>query len=287
MKFHRPLCFFTFLGLGLAACHESASAPCPQGPGLQRTAFNGTELDAKVVSLTFNGGPSEFTGEISDYLYAQDIRATFFVTGKQAAANPKRLAQLHARRHLVGNFGYSGKNLRDSADPLADMKKTDQLISDYVLGNIFLFRAPENSWADDFIETVNLAGLRKYAGPIGWDIGTSVKNPDIPATVDPEDPAAVVDFLVDTDCWAQKISVAMCAQGYMSKIRDEGQGIVVLNDTSVDTLNLVKTLVTSLKNESFSFVRLDNVPLIRLALEQSGAHPDADSGAPTCHDYTD
>ncbi len=61
------------------------------------------ETDHRVVALTFDDGPSEqFTEQVLQVLSEQDVKATFFVTGKALAKNPESGQQ---RRHPLSVTG--------------------------------------------------------------------------------------------------------------------------------------------------------------------------------------
>lgn len=65
------------------------------------------------VALTFDDGPSEWTGAIADALEAHGCRGTFFVLGPAVERHPELLARLAGAGHEVGNHLWS------HADPLA------------------------------------------------------------------------------------------------------------------------------------------------------------------------
>jgi len=66
------------------------------------------KLTNKVVYLTFDDGPSkEATLEIAAILKTYDIKATFFVQGRNAVRYPEVLKALHKEGHAIGNHSYS------------------------------------------------------------------------------------------------------------------------------------------------------------------------------------
>lgn len=249
--------------LALGACDwVKSSRGCSQGPGLSRQAFLGRDLPAQTLALTFDGGPGDATLELADYLAVENVPAGFFVKGMEAITRKAALAHLKGRGHLVANGGFTGKDLLTVPDPILDVTRSDALITRYVSGNVFMLRFPSDRFDDGLIASLNDAGLRKYVGPIAADI----------------------DAPVD-ECGANRISASDCAQAYLRDIRQRGQGIVRLREADADIMTIVKTLVPTLKDEGFSFVRMDEVPGIRLALEAAGAQPGTVSGPEGCNDY--
>lgn len=61
----------------------------------------------KVVALTIDDGPSEFTKEILDILKSNDATATFFVIGSQVAGREEVLHDLLKAGNELGNHGTS------------------------------------------------------------------------------------------------------------------------------------------------------------------------------------
>ncbi|KAF2707069.1 carbohydrate esterase family 4 protein [Pleomassaria siparia CBS 279.74] len=57
----------------------------------------------KIVALTIDDGPSEYTAEILDILQANDATATFFVIGSQVPGKEDELADLVRNGNELGN----------------------------------------------------------------------------------------------------------------------------------------------------------------------------------------
>ncbi|MFF0769911.1 polysaccharide deacetylase family protein [Nonomuraea wenchangensis] len=65
----------------------------------------------KCVALTFDDGPGPHTAELLDILKRENARATFFVVGANAAAQPDLLRRMSDEGHLVGNHSWSHTDL--------------------------------------------------------------------------------------------------------------------------------------------------------------------------------
>ena len=60
-------------------------------PAFCQTEIKNGEKQMKKVALTFDDGPDpEYTQELLDGLKARDVRATFFVLGKQAKSRSQK-----------------------------------------------------------------------------------------------------------------------------------------------------------------------------------------------------
>jgi len=87
--------------------------------------------NANTVYLTFDDGPSDNTSIILDILKEQNIKATFFVTGKDSAASKAIMKRIVDEGHTIGIHTYSHKyNVIYSSvhDYLIDFDKIFRLI---------------------------------------------------------------------------------------------------------------------------------------------------------------
>ncbi len=64
---------------------------------------------AHKVYLTFDDGPSKYTLEILDILDTYDVKATFFVLGKESDYSIELLREIARRGHTIGMHSYSHK----------------------------------------------------------------------------------------------------------------------------------------------------------------------------------
>ncbi len=65
----------------------------------------------KVIALTFDDGPKEHTAKLLEVLRDKDVKATFFVVGKQAQAYPEMAKRMAAEGHEVENHTYTHRDL--------------------------------------------------------------------------------------------------------------------------------------------------------------------------------
>ncbi|MCI8353063.1 MAG: polysaccharide deacetylase [Clostridia bacterium] len=118
------------------------------GKELMKNIYHSQE---KVVYLTFDDGPSKsVTPLILDLLKQENIKATFFVLGARAKANPEILKREYLEGHYIANHGYSHiyGNIYSSPDAvLEEYNKTRDVIKE-ILGTDYdghLFRFPGGS----------------------------------------------------------------------------------------------------------------------------------------------
>jgi peptidoglycan/xylan/chitin deacetylase (PgdA/CDA1 family) len=68
------------------------------------------------LALTFDDGPNPaWTPRLLDILVEHDVRATFFLIGRYAQAEPDLVRRVQAAGHLIGNHSWSHPNLAITA----------------------------------------------------------------------------------------------------------------------------------------------------------------------------
>ncbi|MDR9854245.1 polysaccharide deacetylase family protein [Paenibacillus sp. VCA1] len=103
----------------------------------------------KVVYLTFDDGPSDWTGKILDVLDQQGVKATFFMQGSQLKhQNLQKFVKRAVREgHYVGGHSmtHQYKKLYDQKQFVPEMKENLALIHDLTGENPHLVRPPYGS----------------------------------------------------------------------------------------------------------------------------------------------
>ena len=67
---------------------------------------------ARRIALTFDDGPdAEWTPRIADRLADRGVRATFFLVGRRAGADPASVAAIAAAGHEIASHGWSHRSL--------------------------------------------------------------------------------------------------------------------------------------------------------------------------------
>jgi peptidoglycan/xylan/chitin deacetylase (PgdA/CDA1 family) len=234
-----------------------ASNPSPE-------CSHGTPLANKQLVLTFDDGPGSQSAAFSSWLRDQGIPATFFVLGQYASGATSVLSQMRADGHLVGNHTWDHPDLTLISDSqiVSELSDTDAVIAPYVAASHFVFRAPYGAWSARDYNDLQASAMRKYAGPVRWDIGgfmTSI-------------------YGADWDCWQNAsgygvLTSKQCGDRYLRQIADVGRGIVLMHDQDYgdvsnhnltsgqgNTIDMVKYMVPILKQQGYTFVRLDQVP---------------------------
>ena len=90
--------------------------------------------EKKKIALTFDDGPdSEYTPMLLDGLAERKVKATFFVIGKQAEAQPEIMKRLVKDGHLIGNHTYNHVDIRHMTESAAkeEILKANEVITKY------------------------------------------------------------------------------------------------------------------------------------------------------------
>lgn len=197
--------------------------PAPAAPGPSPPP--GPDVDCGVlacVALTFDDGPGPYTALLLDELRAADVRATFFVVGRAAAARPDLVREAVADGHAVGNHTWSHPRLPDvGAVAVADqLDRTTAVLAD--LGVTTPLMRPPYGATDATVASVTAA--RGYA-QIMWD--------------------------VDTQDWRNR-DVAVTTQRALAGAHPGA--IVLMHDIHPSTVEAVPGIVDALRAEGYTLV---------------------------------
>nr|NLI49703.1 polysaccharide deacetylase family protein [Propionibacterium sp.] len=139
--------------LAFAACSTPPDRFVNQAPG-----------DGRTVALTFDDGPAPADAEILNVLADQGVKATFFVTGEHAAADPDTVRRMAAEGHLVAGHSWEHRYPKEVAGGwtvsyLTDqLERTDALLTELTGRRACFFRPPGGN-KDNVLAAAGAAGL--------------------------------------------------------------------------------------------------------------------------------
>jgi peptidoglycan/xylan/chitin deacetylase (PgdA/CDA1 family)/glycosyltransferase involved in cell wall biosynthesis len=140
----------------------------PRSPVFGEVLFKG-DPDNKCVALTFDDGPNGiYTTQILDILKEYDVKATFFVVGKNVELYPDITKRMLAEGHIIGNHS----NTHNANHALSDQGCRDLIDAQEVIYKVtgvlpHLYRPPHGKktpWELDCVEENNLI-------EITWGVG--------------------------------------------------------------------------------------------------------------------
>lgn len=183
----------------------------------------------KPIALTFDDGPwPKMTSEVLDTLKQQNVKATFFVVGKQVQRYPQLVKQAVAEGHAIGNHTWNHQyHHYDSAAASREIDNTASLVYKLTGVKTSLFRPPAGILNNGL---VNYAHGEKYA-TIMWS--------------------------VDSRDWSPRHAASQ--QAWINNLLKDAKpgGIILLHDGGGDrsrTVRALPQLITALKKRGYQFV---------------------------------
>ena len=141
-------------------------------------SINQLNTNAKQVMLTFDDGPhAPNTTKVLEVLKKHNVKALFFVIGKNINGNEAILEQLVAEGHQIGNHSFSHHNWIDvwRTKKVANDFETCQKLIQQFQPESKLFRPPYGVTNPNIARAVKLLQLQS----IGWNVrsyDTSIKD---------------------------------------------------------------------------------------------------------------
>lgn len=204
--------------------------------------FNGSSKDGKQVALTFDDGPDQMiTPKILKVLKEHDIKATFFILGNRAKANPDLVKRIAEDGHAIGNHSWSHPNFDDISmdEALKEIEDTQEVLEDAIGYRTSLFRPPYGALSENKLDQIHQMNL------------------------------AVVNWTVDTMDWSGNSS-----EEILKLVHEQlNPGGIVLQHTAngtnhlANTIEALKQMIPELKAEGYSFVTVPK--LLHLPASQS------------------
>ncbi len=161
------------------------------GPALDKARENLRHKSGKLFKtawLTFDDGPSaKVTPQVLDVLDEYNVKATFFILGKEAARRPETLRRIVDSGHVVGNHSWTHevKNLYRSPEGFfEEIEKTKAFLEKFTHDKVLLVRAPYGPWGNfkaGHYSGMTERGLRlvNWNADSGDSKSLSVKAPEI------------------------------------------------------------------------------------------------------------
>ncbi|GII04371.1 polysaccharide deacetylase family protein [Planobispora takensis] len=180
---------------------------------------------AKCIALTFDDGPGRYTGTLLRHLADHRAHATFFVVGRNVAADPGPVRQAVEAGHEIGNHSWSHRNLTtlSGAEIRSDLARTDRAVKAAAGVTPKLVRPPYGA----FNETVR----RQTTRP-------------------------VVLWSVDTEDWRYRDSAAVARKAVKSA---SPGGIILFHDIHPTTVKAIPKVLESLSARGYKFVTVSEL----------------------------
>ena len=178
------------------------------------------------VALTFDDGPSpKYTPLLLDGLKERNVRATFFLLGKNVKENQELVQRMQAEGHLLGNHTYNHVQLNKIPETTArqEILKTNNEIYEATGKYPEYMRPPYGAWKKNMELCVEML-------PVFWDIDT-------------------------LDWKSQNVDAILKAAGE----EPEDGSIILMHDEYKTSVEAALLLIDRLKEKGYEFVTVDEL----------------------------
>jgi len=131
------------------------------------------------IALTFDDGPNPaWTPQLLDVLAEFEVKATFFLIGRYAAAEPGLVRRIHEAGHLVGNHTWTHPNLARTgvARTRGELGRTSAAIEGILGEPVRYFRPPfgaRGPWTFGVARELGLVPVTWNVIGNDWNAGSS------------------------------------------------------------------------------------------------------------------
>lgn len=171
-----PLATGITAGLGAAAALGLAGGGCAYAALWPGSRLFGQALIAPPrpgeLALTFDDGPNPaWTPRLLDILASNNVRATFFMLGSRAQAEPALARRIAEAGHLIGNHSWSHLNLALAAPGRVreELAAASQVLEQIAGAPVKYFRPPFGARRPYVLRTARDLGMI----PVLWNAMTS------------------------------------------------------------------------------------------------------------------
>lgn len=200
----------------------------------------------KCIALSFDDGPTAKTGQLLEILRENNVKATFFLIGRNVRQRPDYVRNLIAGGHEIGNHSndhaYLGRNSKlDEGGIRQNVAAVQEAIYEITGEYPVYFRAPYLDYSGVLEKVVKEMGM------------------------------VFIGVNVDSKDWSDGITTEQIVSNVLSSARDGS--IILLHEHSGGdlerTIRAIPLIVTALRGEGFEIL-----PVSGLA-QKKGAHLDA------------
>ncbi len=165
-----------YTGLGAAAVLALAAGGCAYAAMWPGSQIFGRTLIAPArpgeLALTFDDGPNPaWTPQLLELLAKHNVKATFFLVGRYAEAEPVLTRHIADAGHTVGNHSWSHPNLALTAPARVrdELSRTKSTIEQLTGKRVRHFRPPFGARRPDALRTARQLGMI----PVMWNAMTN------------------------------------------------------------------------------------------------------------------
>ena len=218
---------------GLGCIYQSRKATVQTGyeVGDRKLPIYCVDTPEKKIALSFDAAwGNEDTPDILSILKANDVKATFFMTGGWVSSYPDDVKAILADGHDLGNHSENHKDMitLGTTAQKGEIQKVHDRVKELTGYEMHLFRPPYGSYNNDLVDSANSLG---YA-TIQWS----------------------VDSLDWKDYGCDQIIKTVCEHPHL-----ENGAIILCHNGAKYTASALDTMIKTLKEKGYSFVRISDL----------------------------
>lgn len=183
--------------------------------------------DKKLLALTFDDGPSDYTSRLLDILKSKGVKATFFALGSRADYYPDIIKREAREGHEIESHTYAHRNLTTIS--------ADEVSSEVVSAAQSICNALEKQGCVSYV--------RPPYGAVNSTVRSVVKEP-------------LIGWSVDSLDWRSK-DAAQVRVEVLTHVFDGA--IVLMHDVYDSTVTGVEMMLDELINDGYTFVTVDEL----------------------------
>lgn len=183
-------------------------------------------IEAKKVAITFDDGPNSlYTEKLLEGLKERNVKATFFLIGKEVKEYPDIVKRMYEEGHLIGNHTYEHVNLCevDTKQVKWQVEQTNDLIYEVTGERPVYIRPPYGCWNKQMEEETGMLEILWSVDPRDWECN-------------------------DTDVLISRV---------LKQVDDEG--IILFHDGSQSSVDAALTVIDILQERGYEFVLASEV----------------------------
>ncbi|MDR0822935.1 MAG: polysaccharide deacetylase family protein [Endomicrobium sp.] len=199
-----------------------------------RDFYTEGSINSKKVALTFDDGPGASTNAILEILKSKNVKATFFLLGSRAKANPNDARRIAQEGHEIGNHTYHHINFFSYKKDDKESQIESELVS-----------------SGKIIEEVSGVKPRLVRFPYGYSRPDSIN-------IAKKYGYTVINWSFGCD-WQKKIQDGDMLKKYKKAI--SGGAIFLLHDAprNAKSLKFLSKLIDEIKNKGFEIVTVSEL----------------------------
>lgn len=183
----------------------------------------------KVIALTYDDGPGAHTGRLLDILRNNQVKATFYVIGRQVPAHADLIKRIIAEKHEIGNHTWDHPNLSKMTVPQVEKQladTTNAIKNAEPQAQVRTVRPPYGAYNQAVLDVMARHGLSN----VMWS--------------------------VDTRDWADRKADIVCNRAVTSA---QPGAIVLLHDIHGSSVDATPCIIDGLKKAGYKFVTVSEL----------------------------